>query len=169
VDGVDAVEQLEHGLPRWLVELVDLAEQRLEALQELVQAAHAPDLTLRGRAVLGRLDCPAVKLAIAGKGGSGKTTVAGTMARLAAARGVEVLAIDADLNPNLAFVLGMRPEALDRVTPLPDDLLRHRSVDGRDVLELVRPAEELVSSYGVDCLDRVRLLLMGRPHQAGVG
>ncbi|HEY2959604.1 MAG TPA: AAA family ATPase [Actinomycetota bacterium] len=110
-----------------------------------------------------------MKLAIAGKGGSGKTTVAGTMARLAAARGVEVLAIDADLNPNLAFVLGMRPEALDRVSPLPDDLLRHRLVDGRDVLELVTPAEELVSTYGVDCLDRVRLLLMGRPHQAGVG
>jgi CO dehydrogenase nickel-insertion accessory protein CooC1 len=59
----------------------------------------------------------AVKLAIAGKGGSGKTTVAGTMARLAAGRGVDVLAIDADLNPNLALVLGMRPEALDRVIP----------------------------------------------------
>jgi CO dehydrogenase maturation factor len=110
-----------------------------------------------------------VKLAIAGKGGSGKTTVAGTMARLAAARGVEVLAIDADLNPNLGFVLGMPPEALDRVAPLPDDLLRHRQVEGRDVLELVTPAEELVSGYAVDCLDRVRLLLMGRPHQAGVG
>jgi CO dehydrogenase maturation factor len=110
-----------------------------------------------------------VKLAIAGKGGSGKTTVAGTMARLAAGRGVDVLAIDADLNPNLALVLGMRPEALDRVIPLPDDLLQHRSVDGKTVLELVTPAEELLVTYGVDGADKVRLLLMGRPQQAGVG
>jgi CO dehydrogenase maturation factor len=110
-----------------------------------------------------------VKLAIAGKGGSGKTTVAGTMARLAAGRGVDVLAVDADLNPNLALVLGMRPEALDRVTPLPDDLLQHRSVDGKTVLKLATPAEELLVTYGVDCADKVRLLLMGRPHQAGVG
>jgi len=110
-----------------------------------------------------------VKLAIAGKGGSGKTTVAGTMARLAAGRGVQVLAIDADLNPNLAFVLGMRPEDLDGVMPLPDDLLQHRKVDGQNVLKLVTPAEELVLDYSVDCLDKVRLLLMGRPQQAGVG
>jgi CO dehydrogenase maturation factor len=109
-----------------------------------------------------------VKVAIAGKCGSGKTTVAGTMARLAAGRGVDVLAIDADLNPNLALVLGMRPEVLDRVTPLPDDLLQHRSVDGQTVLELVVPAEELLVTYGVDGADKVRLL-MGRPHQAGVG
>jgi CO dehydrogenase maturation factor len=114
------------------------------------------------------VDSAAVKVAIAGKGGSGKTTVAGTMARLAAGRGVDVLAVDADLNPNLALVLGMRPDALDAVTPIPHDLLQHRRLDGETVLQLSRPAEELVLQYGVDCPGQVRLLVMGRP-QAGVG
>jgi CO dehydrogenase maturation factor len=109
-----------------------------------------------------------VKVAIAGKGGSGKTTVAGTMARLAASRGIDVLAVDADLNPNLGLVLGLRPEALDAVTPLPHDLLQHRRVGDETVLRLSRPAEELVLEYGADCPGKVRLLLMGRP-QAGIG
>jgi CO dehydrogenase maturation factor len=116
----------------------------------------------------GGVNSVAVKIAIAGKGGSGKTTVAGTMARLAAGRGVDVLAVDADLNPNLALVLGMRPDALDAVTPLPHDLLQHRRRDGETVLRLSLPAEELVLEYGVDCPGKVRLLVMGRP-QAGVG
>ena len=109
-----------------------------------------------------------MKVAIAGKGGSGKTTVAGTMARLAASRGIDVLAVDADLNPNLALVLGLRPEALDAVTPLPHDLLQHRRVGDETVLRLSRPAEELVLEYDADCPGKVRLLLMGRP-QAGIG
>lgn len=110
-----------------------------------------------------------MKLAIAGKGGAGKTTIAGTLARLAARRGIDVVAIDADLNPNLALTLGVDPGAMDRLTPLPDDVAEHRKVDGARVVELTRPVEDLVLEYGVDCPDKVRLVLMGRPRQAGTG
>ncbi|MGH2840115.1 MAG: AAA family ATPase, partial [Solirubrobacteraceae bacterium] len=48
-----------------------------------------------------------MKLAIAGKGGSGKTSISGTMARLLARSGHNVLAIDGDSNPNLALTLGI--------------------------------------------------------------
>jgi CO dehydrogenase maturation factor len=51
-----------------------------------------------------------VKIAISGKGGAGKSTVAGTLARLAAADGQRVLAIDADPDANLASAIGMPPE-----------------------------------------------------------
>ena len=51
-----------------------------------------------------------MKLAISGKGGTGKTTVAGTLARLYAQDGHRVLAIDADPDANLASALGMPPE-----------------------------------------------------------
>jgi CO dehydrogenase maturation factor len=51
-----------------------------------------------------------VKLAISGKGGVGKTTVAGTLARLYAAEGRRVLAIDADPDANLASAIGVSPE-----------------------------------------------------------
>jgi Mrp family chromosome partitioning ATPase len=51
----------------------------------------------------------AMKIAVAGKGGSGKTTLAGTLARVLGRRGQAVLAIDADTNPNLAITLGLPP------------------------------------------------------------
>ncbi len=52
-----------------------------------------------------------LKLAISGKGGVGKSTVAGTLARLLAAHGQRVLAIDADPDANLASALGLPAEA----------------------------------------------------------
>ena len=51
-----------------------------------------------------------MKLAISGKGGVGKSTVAGTLARLYAADGHRVLAIDADPDANLASAIGLPPE-----------------------------------------------------------
>jgi CO dehydrogenase maturation factor len=48
-----------------------------------------------------------VKIAISGKGGVGKSTVAGTLARLYAADGYRVLAVDADPDANLASAIGV--------------------------------------------------------------
>ncbi len=48
-----------------------------------------------------------MKIAISGKGGVGKSTVAGTLARLYAADGHRVLAVDADPDANLASALGL--------------------------------------------------------------
>ena len=45
-----------------------------------------------------------LRIAIVGKGGAGKTTIAGALARTLAARGLRVLAIDADPDANLATV-----------------------------------------------------------------
>jgi len=51
-----------------------------------------------------------MKLAISGKGGVGKSTIAGTLARLYADAGHRVLAIDADPDANLASALGLPSE-----------------------------------------------------------
>jgi CO dehydrogenase maturation factor len=48
-----------------------------------------------------------MKIAISGKGGVGKSTVAGTLARLYAADGRRVLAVDADPDANLASAIGV--------------------------------------------------------------
>ncbi len=48
-----------------------------------------------------------MKIAISGKGGVGKSTVAGTLARLYATDGHRVLAVDADPDANLASALGV--------------------------------------------------------------
>jgi len=50
-----------------------------------------------------------MKLAVAGKGGVGKTTVAALLARAAASRGYRVVAVDADPHPTLAQTLGITP------------------------------------------------------------
>lgn len=50
-----------------------------------------------------------MRVAIVGKGGVGKTTIAGTLARLLARRGRRVLALDLDPNPGLGWSLGLTP------------------------------------------------------------
>ena len=59
-----------------------------------------------------------MKLAISGKGGVGKSTVAGTLSRLYAANGNRVLAVDADPDANLASAVGL-PPFVPRSTPSP--------------------------------------------------
>ncbi len=61
-----------------------------------------------------------MKLAVAGKGGSGKTSFSGTIAR----DGHSVIPIDGDSNPNLVVTLGIAPERMRDMPTLPSDLLR---------------------------------------------
>ncbi len=57
-----------------------------------------------------------MKIAISGKGGAGKTTLAGILARLFVEQGCKVFAIDADPDANLALALGF-PNPF-QITPL---------------------------------------------------
>ena len=110
-----------------------------------------------------------MKISVAGKGGSGKTTISGTMARLIARSGLSVLAIDADSNPNLALTLGLDGGSFDLVRPLPHGLMEHRKVNGEVQLTLSRPVDEVTQEYGVECPDGVRLMVVGAPAGAGTG
>jgi CO dehydrogenase maturation factor len=59
-----------------------------------------------------------MKLAISGKGGTGKTTLAGVLARVYANEGHKVLAVDADPDANLASALGFPRQIGESLTPL---------------------------------------------------
>lgn len=61
----------------------------------------------------------AVKLGVVGKGGVGKTTVSGMLARAYADRGHRVVAIDTDSNPNLGLSLGLSLQETEAVPVLP--------------------------------------------------
>lgn len=49
-----------------------------------------------------------LRVVVVGKGGAGKSVIAGTMARLLARRGREVLALDTDTMPGMAMSLGIQ-------------------------------------------------------------
>jgi CO dehydrogenase maturation factor len=108
-----------------------------------------------------------MKLAVAGKGGSGKTSISGTMARLLGRSGLRVLAIDGDSNPNLALTLGIPAERMNEVPTLPRNLLR-RTGDG---VELTKSFEEVRSSHSLAGPDGTTLLVMAhpQPEEAGTG
>lgn len=109
-------------------------------------------------------------IAIAGKGGTGKTTIAGTLARSFARRGRDGWAIDADSNPNLASTLGVAREVYATLAPVPRSILRAdpADADGKRKM-LAMPAPEVMRAYGHEAPDGVRLLLMGRVDHAGAG
>jgi len=66
-----------------------------------------------------------MKIAFAGKGGSGKTTLSSLFVRYLAARGLPVVAIDADINQHLAEALGAEePRAMGAHLPAIKEYLR---------------------------------------------
>ena len=69
------------------------------------------------------------KIAITGKGGVGKTTLAALFAHIYAAEGRTVLAIDADPAASLAYALGFPRALADQITPIAEmeDLIFERT------------------------------------------
>jgi CO dehydrogenase maturation factor len=70
-----------------------------------------------------------MKLAISGKGGVGKTTLAALLAQTYADAGRDVLAVDADPAPCLADALGLPPDLRDQLRPIAemDALIEERT------------------------------------------
>ncbi len=101
-------------------------------------------------------------IGVAGKGGTGKTTIAALLATLLSKKGT-VLAVDADPSTNLNMALGLpEPETIGKIR---EELLKANtgSIDGMNRHEYIelRARQAMVESEGLD------LLAMGRPEGAG--
>ena len=105
-----------------------------------------------------------MRLAVAGKGGAGKTTLSATLALLAARNGRPVVAIDADANPNLATALGAPPQAGPVPTVPPSLVSRRRGGTG-----LLEPVDDVLDRYASAGPEGIRLLGMGAPAHADEG
>ena len=108
-----------------------------------------------------------MKIAVTGKGGVGKTTLAGTLARLLARDGLDVLAIDADSDMNLASALGIE------IPPSP--LTDHKKfiderAGGQAGMFILNPkVDDVVERFGITGPDGVRMLVMGTVEKGGSG
>jgi CO dehydrogenase maturation factor len=101
-------------------------------------------------------------IALAGKGGVGKSTISSQLIRLLSRDGV-VLAVDADPNSNLCDKLGMEP--LGSVGELRNDI-----VDDPDMVPAGISKQEYVANHVRQIISEegnVELLVMGRPQGQG--
>lgn len=101
-------------------------------------------------------------IALAGKGGTGKTTVAGLLIKYLTSKGKgPVLAVDADSNANLNEVLGMT--VTDTLGHAREEMKKGKVPEGmtKDVFISMRMEEAIVEADGYD------LVVMGQPEGSG--
>ncbi len=118
----------------------------------------------------------ALKVAVSGKGGVGKTTVAAILASLYAREGRKVIAVDADPASSLPAALGV-PEAeraglvpLSQMLDLIEERTGARPGDGSGGLFSLNPrVDDLVDRYGLRGQEGVRLLVLGTIKGPGTG
>lgn len=129
------------------------------SLQGAVQQARAalaeahPAALTRARSQLG------IRVAVIGKGGTGKSLIVGILARLLARRGRPVLAVDFDTNPGLAYSLGVPATA----GALSDEaIMEHPGASyGWGLRDGVAPVD-VVGRHTVVGPDGVRFLSLGK-------
>ncbi len=96
-----------------------------------------------------------MKLAVVGKGGSGKTTTSAVVARTLARHGLPVVALDCDSNPNLGISLGVGDLETENLASM-----REALDEGQE--EHAPGWDELLDRFGSDAPDGVRLAVVSR-------
>jgi CO dehydrogenase maturation factor len=111
-----------------------------------------------------------MKIAISGKGGVGKTTLAAALARLYADQGNKVIAIDCDPDANLALTLGF-PEN-EKITPickLKDTIAERTGAKTQTGIFKLNPkVDDIPEKYSKEH-NGVRVMVMGSVKKAAGG
>jgi CO dehydrogenase maturation factor len=115
-----------------------------------------------------------MKIAITGKGGVGKTTLASILAHLYAEEGKNVIAVDADPDANLASALGIPQDEAEKIKPIAEmaELIEERtgakpgSMGG--TFRLNPRVDDIPEGIGYR-MNRILLLTMGKVKAAASG
>lgn len=103
----------------------------------------------------------ALKIGVVGKGGVGKTTVSGLLARTYALLGRRVVGIDTDSNPNFGLSLGLSLTETEAVPVLPRTVVVGAGGQAH--------AADLIATYGRNTPAGVTLLSAIKVAEAGAG
>ncbi|MEI8206281.1 MAG: P-loop NTPase [Kiritimatiellales bacterium] len=115
-----------------------------------------------------------MKLAITGKGGVGKSTLAAVLTLLLTRKGVRVLALDADPDANLAGSLGISPEEQKTIIPIAEQTRLIEERTGAKVrrygqmFKLNPTVDDIAESFGFN-KDGYSLLVLGAVDRGGGG
>lgn len=116
----------------------------------------------------------AVKIAVSGKGGVGKSTLAAALALLMARHGRRVLAVDADPDANLAAALGINAQEQRRIVPISEQKALIEQRTGSKVkqygqmFKLNPQVDDIAEGYSYRH-NGVSLLVLGAVEQGGSG
>ena len=115
-----------------------------------------------------------MKIAVSGKGGVGKTLVAGTLARLFARDGYKVLAIDNDSAMNLSYTLGIDEDTKNKIVPISEmkQMIQERTNvpgAGSGVYNINPEVADIPDRYKVKGPDGLELLVLGGIQEPATG
>ncbi len=112
-----------------------------------------------------------LKIAVAGKGGSGKTTVCALLGRILAEAGQTVLLVDLDSDPNLAGAVGVPAASALPLVHRRELIAERTGSEGTPGgMFLLNPnVSDIAARYAVRAADRLFLLPVGTIEAAGEG
>jgi len=109
-----------------------------------------------------------LKIAVSGKGGAGKSTIAANLLYCLKFDRIPAFAVDADPDANLGLVLGLNPEELAALPPLSElqEIIADKNAGGGAFVDLNPAVEDILEEYVLH-MGTIRFLKMGGIKQGG--